>query len=114
MLFINSTRNTTLANKGNIANTFLTRLVGLLGKSKMEKGEGLLIQPCSSVHTFFMRFPIDIVYIDKNNKVTKIVKNLKPFRASFGTINTNAVIELPVGIIDETNTSKGDVIVIKN
>ena len=62
-----------------IANTFLTRLAGLMFQKKLPQGTGLLLVPCNSVHMCFMRFAIDVVYLDKEYKIIEIVKNLKPW-----------------------------------
>lgn len=63
-----------------MANTFVTRLKGLLGKKHFGNNQSLWIKDCPSVHTFFMQFPIDVVFHDKDMKVTLIIENLKPWR----------------------------------
>jgi uncharacterized protein len=72
----------------------------------------LLIEPCKSVHTAFMRFPIDVVYIDKSHRVVKLVRSMKIFRASSALKDAQAVIELPVGVIERSQTTLGDQLVI--
>ena len=62
-----------------IADTFLLRLAGLMFRKKLPAATGLLLTPCNSVHMCFMRFAIDVVYLDKDYKILKIVKNLKPW-----------------------------------
>lgn len=62
-----------------LANTFLKRLRGLMFRSRLESGRGLLLAPCDGVHMFFMRFAIDVVYLDKNFCIKKIVHNLRPW-----------------------------------
>jgi uncharacterized membrane protein (UPF0127 family) len=104
----NTTRGAELANNGRRANTFLTRLVGLLGRSALKPGEALLIEPCSSVHTAFMRFTIDVVYIDKGGKVVKTSPNMRPFRVGGVFKASCSVIELPKGTIEATHTAPGD------
>lgn len=64
------------------AKTFLARLRGLLGTKPLQDKEGLLITPCNQVHTIGMRYPLDVVYLDKNGVVVKCVENLRPFRLS--------------------------------
>lgn len=71
----------------------LERMRGLLGHPPLQPGEGILIQPCNSVHTLFMRYPIDVIYLDRNNAVLKLVPSLRPFRLSFGA-GAVAVLEL--------------------
>lgn len=62
-----------------IANTFFTRLAGLMFQKKLSQGTGLLLVPCNSVHMCFMRFAIDVIYLDKEYNILKVVKNLKPW-----------------------------------
>ena len=62
-----------------IANSFFTRLAGLMFQKKLPQGTGLLLVPCNSVHMCFMRFSIDVIYLDKDYKIIEIVKNLKPW-----------------------------------
>src|SRR6185437_13252069 len=76
----NKTRNTCLGTRIFIADTFLSRLVGLLGHRRLEPGTGLLIQPSSGVHMFGMRFAIDVVALDRQNRVYAVWPNLRPWR----------------------------------
>jgi uncharacterized protein len=78
------------------ADNFFTRLKGLLGKKELPEGQCMLISPCKSVHTFFMKFPIDVVFIDKGFKVVKVIKNMVPGRTSPYVKEAWAVIEMPV------------------
>jgi uncharacterized membrane protein (UPF0127 family) len=79
-----------------LADSIWTRGRGLLGRRGLAPQEGLLIRPCSSVHTWFMRFAIDVVYLDADGCVTKVVPDLKPWRFSWGR-GANMVLELPSG-----------------
>ena len=72
--------NFVIAEQVEVASTFRQRLIGLLGKNDFSKGTALWIHRCNSIHTFFMRFPIDVVFVDKQLKVCKVVQNIKPFR----------------------------------
>jgi uncharacterized membrane protein (UPF0127 family) len=83
-----------------IANTFWTRLVGLQFRRSISPGTGLLLSPCSSLHTCFMRFPIDIVMLDDNNVVVGTLKNIRPWRLAFCNRGTRRVIEVPPGSVD--------------
>jgi len=74
----------------------LTRMRGLLGRSGLEPGEGILFRPAGSVHMFFMRFPIDVVFCDRNLVVVGIERDLKPWRIA-GRKGAKVVVELPVG-----------------
>ena len=69
---LNLTRNAILAEKAIIADSFFRRLQGLLGQDSLASGAGLILKPCDSIHTFFMRFPIDAAFVDKNNRVTRL------------------------------------------
>ena len=89
----------------------MTRLVGLLGRSSLSPGEALVIQPCSSVHTAFMRFTIDVIYIDKAGTVVKTAANMRPFRVGGVFKPSCSVIELPKGTIEATGTALGDELV---
>ena len=90
-----------------IAKGFFERMIGLLGKKSMSKDEVLVIENCKSVHTFFMRFPIDIVFIDRDSKVVNIFQNVKPFRLIFGRDGAYSVLESGVGYVDANEVSIG-------
>ena len=79
-----------------VAETPLTRLRGLLGRAQLASGEGLLIRPTSAIHTYFMRFPIDAVFLDRDLVVVKIVSNLRPWRVA-ARRGAKAVLELAAG-----------------
>lgn len=91
-----------------VADTFFTRLKGLLGKKELPQGEGLWIKRCNSVHTFGMQFPIDVVFLDKERCVVGLAKTLRPNRISRLYSSASSVIELPAGTIDAANTVTGD------
>lgn len=110
MKVINLNQGTTLATNAVVADDILRRFQGLLGRKRLEKGEALIIKPCNSIHMFFMRFAIDAVFVDKNNKVAGLVKNLKPFRLSPVFFKARFVVELPAGAIEESRTQIGDYI----
>ena len=114
MRILNLTRSTELASSARPAHSFWLRLVGLLGRSSLEPGEGLVLQPCSSIHTAFMRFAIDVLYLDRSGRVVKAVASLKPFRMSGVLRGGDAVIELPSGVIAATDTAVGDEIVLES
>jgi uncharacterized membrane protein (UPF0127 family) len=97
-----------LSNNVIIADSILKRMKGLLGKSELPIGEALWIKPCMSVHTFFMRFPIDVVFLNNKNKVIAIRKNLKPNRITWLYPRAASVLELPAGTIEATETKVGD------
>lgn len=108
MRITNETRGTLVASDAREARTFMSRLVGLLGKSSLDPSEALVIDPCTSVHTFFMRFAIDVVYVNRDGDVLKVVPDLKPFRMSAAGSRRCYVIELPSGAAAESGTVAGD------
>ena len=103
----NRTRNTVLARAAELADTSAKRRTGLLKHERLEPGDGLWIVPCESVHTFFMKFPIDLVYLDKDRKVRKVRHAVAAWRMS-ACLSAHSVLELPAGTARETGTVKGD------
>ncbi len=104
----NASRGGQLAANARVANRVWSRMVGLLGRSKLSLGEGLVIAPGSAIHTFFMRMSIDVVFVDKNGEVVKTAINVKPFRMVACPLRTRYTLELPVGVIEQTQTAVGD------
>jgi uncharacterized membrane protein (UPF0127 family) len=82
---------------------------GLLGRSGLERGEGLLLEPAGSIHTFFMRFPIDVVYLDGESRVVKVVRELRPWRAS-ACRGAHAALELAAGEAARVRLEPGDLL----
>ena len=103
----NLTRGTSLGSRIDLAETSAARQIGLLKHNCLETGCGLWIVPCESIHMFFMKFPIDVVYVDRKHRVRKLVENLRPWRVS-ACLSAHSVVELPVGAIRESATEKGD------
>jgi uncharacterized membrane protein (UPF0127 family) len=103
----NLTRSTSLGGSIDVADDSAARAKGLLKRDKLEDGTGLWIVPCEAIHTFFMRFTIDVLYIDRKRRVRKVVRRLVPWRMSVCLL-AHSVLELPAGTIDRTNTQKGD------
>ena len=90
-----------------LAAGFVTRLRGLLGRKGLASGEGLLIRPARSIHTFFMRFPIDVVFLDRGGVVVKLVPNLGPWRVAFAHRGRDA-LELGAGEAEQRKLRPGD------
>jgi len=107
ILVRNETRGTTLASTADVADTSAKRRTGLLKHAQLEPGDGLWIMPCESVHTFFMKFPIDLVYLDRKHKVRKVRHRVPAWRLS-ACLLAHSVLELPAGTIEETQTAVGD------
>ncbi len=90
------------------ADSWLKRLVGLLSERELGHGHGLWLIPCKSIHTIGMRFPIDVVFLDSNNRVQKLASSLKPYRLCRSAKGTQSVLELPTGTIVSTGLRHGD------
>lgn len=105
----NRARGTVLATRLEVADSAPKRNKGLLGRNGLARGEGLWIIPCESVHTFFMRFPIDLVYLDRTNKIKKVRSAVGPWRLS-ACLSAHSILELPAGTIRETFTHCGDIL----
>lgn len=105
---VNGTRGTVLGESVRVADTALSRIVGLLGERKLLPGDGLLIVPCQGVHTWGMRFPIDVVVLDGEWNVMAVRRRMRAFRMTRIFWKAAAVLELPVGMLDSTLTSVGD------
>ena len=102
------TKGSIVCTQGVLANTFRTRLFGLLGRKGLKEGSGLLIKPSSGVHTFGMSFPIDIVSLDQNHRVLGVFENIGPWTIRGLSLKTRSVLELPVGRIRECGIEPGD------
>ena len=103
----NLTRNTVLADSAEVADTSSKRRTGLLKHERFERGQGLWIVPCEGVHTFGMKFPIDVLYLNRKRKVLKVRENMVARRMSMCLL-AHSVIELPAGTAAATGTVKGD------
>jgi uncharacterized protein len=90
-----------------VADSFVARLRGLLGRRGLDPDEGLLIRPAGSVHMFFMRFAIDVVFLDAELRVTKVVAGLRPWRMA-GCRGAKAALELPAGAAARGGIEVGD------
>ena len=107
MLVRNETRNSILARSAELADTSAKRQKGLLGRDSLASGEGLWIVPCEGVHTCAMRFPIDVLYLDRKKRVRKLRRAMLPWRFSMCLL-AHSVLELPAGMIERTGTQTGD------
>lgn len=104
----NITKNNIVADKIIIADKFWARMRGLMGRRELEENEGLLLAPCNAVHMMFMRFPIDVIFLDKGFVVVKIMENLRPWRTSPIVRGAFQVIELGAGSTEKNGISTGD------
>jgi uncharacterized membrane protein (UPF0127 family) len=108
----NQTRNALLADRCGLAKSFWARGRGLLGRDGLAQGEGLVIYPEWSVHSFFMRFPIDVVFVDRADRVLGVCAAMAPNRPYAGAWGARYVIELPAGVLAATGTAVGDQLVV--
>jgi uncharacterized protein len=104
---LNVTRQTEIGNSIEAADQGSRRRKGLLGRSSLAPGEGIWIVPCEAVHTFCMRFAIDLIYLDRRNRVVKTRREVLPGRVS-ACFRAHSVVELPSGSISRTQTQPGD------
>jgi uncharacterized membrane protein (UPF0127 family) len=103
----NQSRGRVLADRAEIADTSAKSRTGLLKHTKLDPGEGLWIAPCEGVHTFGMKFAIDVLFLNKKKKILKIRPNMVRRRMALSLL-AHSVLELPAGTIEATGTAKGD------
>ncbi len=110
---VNRTRQTTLVQKGGVAASWWSRMIGLLGRRGLEPGDGLLLRGEQAIHMLFMRFAIDVVYLDRQGRVLRAIDNLAPWRLGPFLRESRDVLELPVGTIAASGTRMGDELVFE-
>jgi hypothetical protein len=94
-----------------VADSAWTRSKGLLGRASLDEDEGILLRPGGSIHMFFMRFPIDAVFLDGELRVLRVAAGLKPWRMA-SKRGAKAVLELPAGRCDHVGVAEGDRLVL--
>lgn len=109
----NRTRNTTLVSEGVVADTYWTRFMGLMGKRELADGFGLLLKNESAIHTFGMRVPIDVVYLDAHGNILRVTPAMPPTRLGPLLRGVRDVLELPAGTLARTQTQQGDQLVLE-
>lgn len=97
-----------LAERLVVAVSFWAKGWGLLGRSGLDPGEGLFIAPCNSIHSFFMRFAFDAVFVDRSWRVVHLMRAMPPWRISPIVRGAHGVVELPLGVVEATGTAVGD------
>ena len=110
----NTTRGTTLATAIEHARTPLARMKGLLGRDGLAEGGGLVIEPCTSIHMFFMRFPLDVLFVDDRGEVLRAIPRLQPWRLTRLYPQARYAAELPAGTIARTGTQEGDTVLLSD
>lgn len=96
-----------LAGRAEVANTFGSRLMGLLGRDRLPPGTGLVLQPSNSIHTLFMRFPIDVIFLDDHQRIVATAVHVQPFRIAWGGWKARTAVELPAGTIEQFDLPVG-------
>lgn len=107
MHLVNLTNGTVLADHIEVASNFKKRLKGLIGRLGLNQGEAFILLPCNSIHTCFMNFSIDVLFVDKEAVVLQSLENMRPFRFSPVISRSYMVVELPSGHIAATGTGTG-------
>jgi len=108
VIVTNPSRGTVIGETIEVAESASQKVKGLLGRECLEDGQGLLFKGAGSLHTLFMRFPIDIIYANKQGKVIKTAKAVRPFKLVAAPLRCHYAIELPAGAISASNTQVGD------
>lgn len=109
---INETKGTSLGKEIILANTFLTRLMGLMGRKHLFAEEGLLLTPSTSIHMFWMKISLDLVFLNKDNQVVEVYSNIHPWEWTPAVKDCWSILEVPVGTIQLSKTQLGDQLVI--
>lgn len=107
MIAKNITKNSILVKNIMFADNFFLRLKGLLFRNTISDNEGLFLKNTNSIHTFFIKFKTDVIFLDKNNSIVKLVKSMKPFKIAFSIFKGQHTIEVCSGIIDKTGCEVG-------
>ena len=110
MKVYNVTRDQCLAGTAIMADSFFRRLRGLLGRSGLPSGWCMVLKPCRSIHTMFMRFSLDILFVDRQYRVVAMVSDMPPFRFTRSISQSYLVIEFPASFLKSTGTVPGDLI----
>ncbi len=109
----NLTKDIILCNQAVFADSFKRRILGLMFKKEWKNFDGLLLSPCGSIHTFWMRMKIDICFLDTDQRVLKVVSRLKPWRLAIGLKGSQMTLELPAGALEKSGTMAGDRLVLE-
>jgi len=104
----NDTRGTVLAERALRATNAWQRMVGLMFSAELPAGEALLLEPCASIHMFFMRYPIDVVFLSREHSVVGLVPTIAPWRMTRFFRGARIAVELPAGVIQRSATLLGD------
>ncbi len=112
MIIVNRSKQATIADRATAARTFHERLRGLMFRPCLAPGEALVLVGDNSIHTFFMRFPIDVLYLDCDGRVLRLEEAMPPWRVGPVVGGCRFIVELPPGVIRATGTAVGDIIAL--
>lgn len=107
MLLVNERTNATIASQVELASTRRQRRRGLLGRDGLAAGSALVLTPCAAIHTAFMRFAIDVLFLDRQGRAVRVARRLKPWRLAMAP-TARVVVELPAGELDGADLRAGD------
>jgi uncharacterized membrane protein (UPF0127 family) len=112
--FLHQGTGASIASRVRLANTFLTRLRGLMFTRRLAPGTGLWLRPCQSIHSFWMFYSIDAVFLDRQLRIVKLVENLRPFRLTVPHLAAHSVLEVEPGTIARHGLKVGDQLVVES
>lgn len=101
---------TVVADHVALADSIVSRFMGLMFRKELPAGHGLAIRPCNSIHMFFMRFALDVVFVDGDGRVVRVLDSIRPWRASNFVRGAKAAIELPAGTAARSGVTAGMVV----
>lgn len=110
----NADRGTVVATRARLASSFVDRFLGLMMRSGVEDGGGILLTKSSSIHSFFMRFRFDALYLDNDGRVVKVVEAMAPWRISFGGKGAKNTLELAAGAASASGTQAGHLLAFED
>jgi uncharacterized membrane protein (UPF0127 family) len=113
MKVVHKKTNKVISSELKIAKTLMDRTIGLMFVKEMKGFDGLLLDPCNSVHNFFVRFPIDLIFLDNDLKIVKLIPCFKPWRITGIYFKARKVLELPNGTID-SDIEEGDYLEVRH
>lgn len=106
----NVEKGTTLVTRGKLASSITSRFFGLMGRRGVEEGGGLLLTGSASIHSWFMRFRFDAIFLDRESRVVKVAHAMRPWWFAFGGKGAKDCLELPAGVAERTSTQPGDML----
>ncbi len=109
---VNEKKGSVVAEEVRVADNPWSRFWGLMGRRSLPEGQALLLRPASSIHTAFMRFAIDVVFLDKGSRVVKVAAQMKPFRVAVAFGGAHSALELPAGAAARAGVERGDQLVL--